>query len=64
MESAERVSVRIVNIVGQLVREMDLGRMYAGTHLVSLDLTVLTSGIYTYSVESGGKQISRKMMIR
>jgi hypothetical protein len=38
--------------------------MNAGTHLVSLDLTGLPSGIYTCSVEAGGKQVSRKMMIR
>ncbi|MBE0648029.1 MAG: T9SS type A sorting domain-containing protein [Bacteroidales bacterium] len=64
MESTERISVRMVNIIGQTVREIDLGKMNAGTHLVSLDLTGLPSGIYTCSVEAGGKQVSRKMMIR
>jgi len=64
MESTGRISVRMVNIIGQTAREIDLGRMNAGTHLVSLDLTGLPSGIYTCSVEAGGKQVSRKMMIR
>ncbi|MBL7137982.1 MAG: T9SS type A sorting domain-containing protein [Bacteroidales bacterium] len=64
MEKTATVSVSILNIVGKTLKRMELGRMNSGTQVISLDLSGLTKGMYTYCVEVDGERITRKMMVQ
>jgi hypothetical protein len=57
------VSLKVVNITGLTVMEMDKGMLGAGTHDVTLDAGTLTPGIYFYSIMIGGEKHTRKMIV-
>ncbi|NQV03339.1 MAG: T9SS type A sorting domain-containing protein [Bacteroidia bacterium] len=64
MEKTANVSVSILNLVGNTLKKIDLGRLNPGTNLISLNLSGLPKGIYTYCVEVEGQRVTRKMMVQ
>lgn len=53
----------VYDILGREVAVLADGRMSAGSHRVTFDATGLASGIYIYRLESGGKTVTRRMLL-
>ena len=62
-EQEELVSLRIFNLQGALVRELVNSVLPAGAHTLSFDAENWASGLYFCRLESGGKTLSRKMVL-
>ncbi len=58
------VTVEVYNVLGKLVKSMNLTDLTAGINTVSLDLTGLNSGLYTYSVTVGSEKLTRTLMVK
>ncbi len=61
MES--QVSLKVYDLLGQLVATIQEGMMNAGTHTLTFDASNLPSGLYLYTVQAGGFTSSRKMLL-
>ena len=66
--AAGHTSLRVYNLKGQLVRELVNGAREAGQHTVvwngkDANGNAVSSGIYFYSLTSGGKTVNRKMLL-
>ena len=57
------VRVRVYNLLGQLVATLFEGRQAAGVHTISFDASRLPSGVYVYTVQSGGLEITKQMVL-
>lgn len=57
------VSVRVYNILGQLVTTLVDGNQNAGTYAVTFNASSLSSGVYFYRIESGSFVAIKKMML-
>ncbi len=64
LDKAANVSVEVINITGQTVYSMNLGRKASGTHTVNLNSNNLSSGIYFYTVTAGTSQVTKKMIVK
>lgn len=61
VESA--VSVRIFNLLGQLVATAYEGRQQAGIHTLKVDASGLSSGVYLYQVKAGDVVAMKRMVL-
>jgi hypothetical protein len=57
------VKLSVYNIAGQKVAELVNGSKQAGTHTVDFDGSRFNSGVYYYSLEIEGKNITKKMLL-
>ena len=63
------VKINIYNTTGQLVKELFNGVKSAGSYKIKLDASMLSSGIYFYSIETTnsknlkGNRLIRKMTL-
>ena len=57
------VSVRVYNILGQLVTTLVDGNQKAGTYSVTFNASSLSSGVYFYRIQSGSFAAVKKMML-
>jgi hypothetical protein len=57
------VNIAIYNVAGQLVQNMDLGRMNAGYQSVVWDASDVASGVYFYKVVAGDNVKTLKMTL-
>jgi hypothetical protein len=62
------VTLAVYNILGQIVSNIDLGQMAAGSHSITWDGVTdqgesVSTGIYFYRIQAGDYSESRKMMI-
>ena len=57
------VKISITNVIGQEIAVPVNGDKAAGSHSVTINSRELGSGIYYYTLEFDGKQITRKMII-
>jgi len=57
------VTLKVYNTLGQLTAVLENGYKPAGTYNLSFNGTKLSSGIYYYTLESGGRMMVRKMML-
>jgi hypothetical protein len=64
LQETSDVSLEIVNLTGQLVKSIDLGRTSAGVTNVTIDISDLSSGIYYYTVSANDEQITNKLIVR
>jgi hypothetical protein len=57
-------TLEIRNVYGQLVSSESLGKLPAGVHAVTLDGRNLSAGMYYFTVNANGEQLSKNFMIR
>jgi len=62
------VRLAVYSVDGQKVRELVSGQMSAGRHSVSWDglddaRTPVSSGVYLYRLEAGGRSEARRMLL-
>jgi len=53
----------VFNVLGEKVATLIDGVQSAGIHTVSFDGSNLPSGLYFYSLQSGDRKITRKMIL-
>jgi flagellar hook assembly protein FlgD len=58
------VTVEVYNVLGKLVKSMNLSDLTAGTNTVTLDLAGLNAGLYTYTVTVGAEKLTRTLMVK
>lgn len=58
------VKVEVRSTTGALVRSQNISGLIRGNHVISIDGAGLPSGVYTYSITSGGSSVSRTMMVK
>ena len=63
LQSGQRVSLRLYNIMGQVVRVLVEGRRPAGEHSGVIAVEGLPSGLYFLRLSAGGKTATRPLMI-
>lgn len=61
MPEASRVTVKVYNVMGQLVSTLVNREMNAGRHSVNFDASRLASGVYLYRIQAGSFTATRKM---
>ncbi|MBN3035609.1 MAG: T9SS type A sorting domain-containing protein, partial [Bacteroidales bacterium] len=57
------LKVEVTNLMGQMVKEIDMGVVNAGLHNVRIEAADMTPGIYFYTVKVGENAITRKMIV-
>ncbi|MEA1981733.1 MAG: T9SS type A sorting domain-containing protein, partial [candidate division Zixibacteria bacterium] len=57
------VNIRIYNILGREVKDINLGNISAGYHQIDYDGSSNASGIYFYKISSDFGEISKKMIL-
>ncbi|HOJ19092.1 MAG TPA: YCF48-related protein [Ignavibacteriaceae bacterium] len=58
----KKVTLKIVNLLGEDVETLISGFAEPGYHVVQFDASKLSSGIYIYLLNTGGRIMSRKMI--
>jgi len=57
------VSVRVYNLLGQLVATLFEGKQAAGMYELQFDARAIPSGVYLYRVRAGGMDAVRRMIL-
>ena len=63
LAEANSVSISVYNVVGELVKTENLGRMADGEHTFALNTETLNSGLYFITVKVGNDSITKKVTI-
>ena len=63
LDSSGSVSVKIYNVVGQVVATLASGHMNAGYHTLTWDASNMASGMYFVKVEAGSNVAVQKIML-
>ena len=63
LPAAEKVSLKIYNLLGQVVTTLVNGYREAGTYNVNWDASNLSTGIYIYRVEANSFSLTKKMTL-
>ena len=50
-------------MTGRLIEMKDLGRLDAGRHIQTVDVTNYAAGVYFYTIESAGSKITKKLIV-
>ncbi len=58
------VTLEVRNTLGALVSTQTYNSLNRGNHMLNIDGSMLTPGVYTYSVITGGNKISKTMMVK
>lgn len=63
LTEADHVTVKIVNILGQVVKTIDLGTLSSGHSTKNIDVSNLSSGLYLININTKDSQVVRKLTI-
>ena len=63
LDNSGNVSVKVYNVVGQVVATLANGHMNAGYHTLTWDASSMASGMYFVKVETGSNVAVQKMML-
>ncbi len=61
---AEKVTIRVFDILGRNVAELVNDHKEAGTHTITFDASNMTSGIYFYQIQAGKYSETRKLILQ
>jgi hypothetical protein len=61
LPEAGNISLKVYNMLGEVVIELDKGFKTAGMHTITFDGSMLPSGVYFYQLRSGDFVRTRKM---
>ncbi len=64
LSESSPVAYTIINATGQVVLTQNLGEISAGSHLLNVDLTNLSAGIYNVNLLIDGRLESHKLIIK
>jgi hypothetical protein len=64
LPKAANLSMKISNILGQQVMDMQRGYVSAGTYYFQVDGTKLQDGVYFYTVKANNSEVTKKMIVR
>jgi hypothetical protein len=57
------VEIAVHDMLGRKIRTLADGRFQAGSHDVSLDASELSSGVYIYTLRTGGQLLTRRLTV-
>ena len=63
LQRAGVMSLRIYNVLGQLVKVVDEGYKPAGTYSYNVNMSNLASGVYLYRLQEGSNMMTKKMVL-
>ncbi|MBU0518878.1 T9SS type A sorting domain-containing protein [bacterium] len=63
LEQVSEVSMKVFNLLGEEVATVASGTYGTGQHTVNFDASNLSSGMYIYKLEAGGRSLAKKMML-
>jgi hypothetical protein len=63
VRKATQLSLEVVNMMGQNVYSFDAGVAQAGMNTLTIDGSILTPGVYFYTVRAGETAITKKMIV-
>jgi len=63
IENPSSVKIEIVDVQGKIVVENELGKLASGIHNATLNIANLSSGIYFYTLSSGDKHLTKRMVV-
>jgi len=63
LDAASYVSVKVFNLMGQLVDVVTEGQMTVGAHAISWDASTVASGVYFINTKVGSSLKSQKVML-
>jgi len=63
LSNAANVSLDVMNVAGQIVKRIDNQYTTVGRHILSIDASDLTSGVYFYTVNVGEKSVTNKFIV-
>ena len=58
-----QVSLRVYDMIGNEVKVLVNEKLNSGSHTINLDRSQLSSGVYTYTLQSENNKLSRRMVI-
>lgn len=58
------VKIEVRNMMGAVVKTQTYKDLFQGNHELAIDGSGLTSGVYTYTLISGGNSVSKTMMVK
>ncbi|HLF15090.1 MAG TPA: T9SS type A sorting domain-containing protein, partial [Bacteroidota bacterium] len=61
ISEAGLIRIRLLNILGEIIRTIRAEVMQPGEYSIDLDLTEHPSGVYFYQIQSTSKSITRKL---
>ena len=64
LKNTSSLNVTLVDQVGRVVIDEEMGNMNAGDHRISFDISALAPGVYFIRAEAGGETITEKMVIQ
>jgi hypothetical protein len=63
MSAPGDIKLEVRNTAGMLVRNTTFSGLNRGNHILTINASGLSAGVYTYSLISGGSKVSRTMMV-
>lgn len=63
LNKSANVSLEVFNIMGQRVFEIASAKLSEGNHILTINASNLSAGMYTYSVIVNGERTTRKMIV-
>jgi hypothetical protein len=63
LQSASNVTLRVYNVLGQVVATLVSEKQDVGFHFVTFDASKFTSGVYFYKINAGNYSATRKMIL-
>lgn len=64
LNNSAQLVLTVTNILGQVVETKNYGILQAGDHSLKVDLSNLSSGLYTFTASSNGRDVRKKIVVQ